>query len=339
MTLQQVSEYAGVSIATVSRVVNNNPRVSPATRARVERAIRQLNYAPSFAGRTLAKQSTDMLGVIFPNLDAGFFAEVLKGINEEAAKQEYHLMVAFGHGPADEIKLVRQYVSQRRVDALVVMNLDLPDRFLSELAEHPVPVVALDRPAHEQRITAICLDNASGAKTGMQHLLVDHGYQRIAVLTGPNDSYDSQHRLAGCLQAVREAGRPKDFLSIWPGDFTEQSGYDAVDLHCRENGAAPQAIFALNDPMALGAIACLREHGLRVPEDVAVVGFDDVPMARHLGLTTVRIPMMEMGRLAVRAALARIRKTVLPEKITRPLPTQLVVRRSCGCVGHEKVLS
>lgn len=330
MTLHEVSKRAGVSIATVSRVVNGSPLVKPATRERVEEVIRELNYAPSFAARMLARDTTDTLGVVFPDLDSGFFVEVLQGIYQEAARQGFDLMIAFGHHPEDEMRLIRQYVMERRVDALIIMNLHLDESFLQTVQGVRTPLVLLDRPYPHPGSFSLSIDNMLGASTMMKHLADDHGYRRIAVLTGPSGTWDADQRLEACRQTAAEAGISLPDELIWPGQFSEVSGYQAVDAFLGRGTALPDAVFALNDQMAVGALQRFREAGIDVPGQVALAGFDDTALARHLGLSTVHIPLQEIGQQAVEAAIAHINH---PDRshVEILVPTDIVLRASCGC--------
>lgn len=331
-TLHDVCKRSGLSTATVSRVLNGSPLVREQTRARVLEAVEALGYRPSHAARTLARRRTDTIGVIFPEIASGFFSEVLRGIDAAAAEHNFHLMTAFSHSDRDERELVMRTVRERRADALILMNLSLPDDFVANAAGHGMPIVLIDRPAEGANLFAVTLDNFGGADAAMTHLL-GHGYRRVAVITGPGNSYDFQQRLAGCLQAAERAGIALSDDFVWQGSFTENSGAFAVARWLEAANRPPEAIFASNDSMALGALGVLRERGLRVPEDVALVGFDNIDAARHLDLTTVSVPMREMGRAAAEAAIHQILSGEAQKH--RVLATHLVVRRSCGCSGSN----
>ncbi|QDU70689.1 LacI family DNA-binding transcriptional regulator [Mucisphaera calidilacus] len=330
MSLEQVGKRAGVSIATVSRVLNGTATVSEPTRQRVLEAIKELNYAPSYAARALARHATKTLGVVFPDLDSGFYTEVLKGISAHAGEQDYEVVFAFGHSTTDGVRLVRQYVMERRVDALIVMNLQLPGELLDNLDTTRVPVVLMDRPADNDSGMVVAIDNKTGAYQAMQHLLGPCGVRDVAIITGPKDSTDSRLRISGCRQAAREAGVKLHASSLWHGTFREDSGFDAVRTRLEAGQRMPQAIFALNDRMALGAMDALRVAGLRVPDDVRIVGFDDEPVARHLGLSTVHVPMQEFGAKAVEAAVMQIRGESPPDDWDPIVRTRFVPRRTCG---------
>lgn len=342
VTIADVSRRTGLSTATVSRVINNSPNVRAETRRRVLKAVRELGYSLNHTARSLARRRTDAIGVIFPSFDTGFFSEVLKGINEVAAAANRHLMVAFSLGGQDQEDLVREYLHAGRVDTLILMNLTMSEDFIRELNNASMPIVLIDRPVRAARLATVSLNNMGGAASGMEHL-IDLGYRRIAVIRGPVDTFDAEQRLAGCTQALEAAGMELNKALTWQGDFTEAGGYRVVDAYLSRGELAPDAVFALNDQMALGAMAALRKHGLGVPDDVAVIGFDDIEPARHLGLTTVASPMRQMGReateLAVQAADPAADHGPSPGQ-SRLLQTELVVRRTCGQFlrsGSERV--
>jgi LacI family transcriptional regulator len=331
-TLHDVCRQAGVSTATVSRVSNQSPLVTEQTRARVLEAMRSLGYRPSHAARTLARQRTELLGVVFPEIASGFFTEVLSGIDQVAARHNFHLMTAFSHGLEDEEQFVTRLLLERRVDALILMNLLLSDDFIKRAAQYGTPIALIDRPVDGSDLFAVSMDNEGGAQIAMNHLL-GHGYRKLAIITGPTENYDAQQRLEGCKKAVQRAGlAPADFQT-WPGGFNEASGRAAVHEWLANDRSLPQAIFAANDAMAFGALSALREKGIRVPHDIALIGFDDSEAARHLQLTSVRVPMREMGGVAAEVAIQQISSR--QPQARRMLPTSLVVRRSCGCHNSE----
>lgn len=327
-TLFDVCKRAKVSTATVSRVLNGSPMVSVQTRSRVEKAIKQLGYHPSHAARTLARQRSQFIGAIFPDISSGFFAEVLSSIDAVAAEHEFHLMTAFSHGHRDEKELIVRTLRERRVDALILMNLSLPDNFTKAAAKFGIPIVLIDRPVAGANLFAVSMDNKGGADAAITHL-IKHGQRNIAVIAGPSGNYDADQRLEGCRLGFERAGLPLADELIWQGAFTAASGRAALERWLNAGRPLPEAIFATNDAMALGALATLQERGYRVPDDVALVGFDDIEAAQHLGLTTVHIPMREMGRAAAEAAVKQILSGEAQKQCV--LATNLVVRRSCRC--------
>jgi DNA-binding LacI/PurR family transcriptional regulator len=327
VTVLDVSRQSGVSTATVSRVINQSPKVSPATRVRVLKAIEKLGYMRNHSARALARQRTDTIGVVFPGIDSGFFSEVLKGINEYAVSRDYHLMVAFSQGQQGEHDRVAEYLQAGRVDALILMNLGMSDRFVRQASQRELPIVLIDRPVKDARVASVMIDNRSGADAAMTHLL-GLGYERIAILTGPDGTIDAEQRFQGCQTAATRAGYRLGKDLVWPGDFLWESGYELMNNWLDSGKPLPDAMFALNDPMAMGVMEAMRERGLSVPDDMALVGFDDVQAARYLGLTTVHSPMREMGRAASQAAISLV--TGGRTQLEQVLATDLVVRRSCG---------
>lgn len=296
-------------------------------------AMQALGYRPSHAARTLARQRTELLGVVFPEIASGFFSEVLRGIDEVAAERSFHLMTAFSHGLSDEQQFVSRLLQERRVDALILMNLLLSDDFVRDASRRGIPIILLDRPVEGAELFAVSMDNRGGAEAAMAHL-ISHEYKSFAILIGPSDNYDAQHRFQGCKEALARAGIPATKVHVWQGGFTEESGRVAIENWLAQGKPLPEAIFATNDAMALGVLAGLRERGLRSPQDVALVGFDDTESARHLELTSVCVPMREMGRLAAEAAIEQISNR--QARPSRVVATELVVRRSCGCAGNGR---
>jgi LacI family transcriptional regulator len=329
VTLFDICKKAGVSSATVSRVINQSPLVHARTRTKVMKAIRELGYHPSHAARMLARQRTDTIGVIFPDIAGGFYADVLGGIDDVAAESSYHIVTAFSHGDQDTKKLVAAFAQERRVDAMVIMNLFASTApVIKSAVRDGMAVVLLDRPVPGLKTPTICIDNVNGADAAMTHLL-DLGYRRIAYISGPQDNFDAQQRMEGVRRAMNRAGVALTDELVWQGNFGEESARQALRSYLDRWQSLPEAIFACNDAMAISAMATLQDHGYRVPDDVAIVGFDDIDAARHLGLTTVRVPMREMGTAAAHAALEKIQGQE-PVVSTMLMPAKLMVRRSCG---------
>ncbi len=329
-TLMDVCKAAGVSTATVSRVINKSPLVREPTRKRVMEVIEALGYRPSYAARTLARQRTDSLGVILPEIGGGFFAEVLCGIDGVAVQHEMHLMTAFSHGRNDQEELLLRVLSQRRVDAVICVNLSLPEGFIRETATHGMPIILIGRPVEGANLISVTLDNGGGAEKAITHLL-EHGYKKIVVLAGPKGNFDADHRLEGCRRAMARANVDLPEEMIWQGAFTEESGMQAMEAWLSKGKPLPEAIFACNDSMALGVLEVLHRHQHRVPEDIALIGFDDIETARHLGLTSVHVPMRELGAAAAEAAFQQISGGVTHHQ--RVLSTSLTIRTSCRCKG------
>lgn len=333
VTLRDVCKKTGFSTATISRVLNNSSLVTEETKRRVLAAVEELGYQPSHTARMLKLKRTDMLAVVFPPLDVGFFTEVLRGIDASSSEHNFHLMTAFSHGPDDERKLINRFVRERRADALILMNLTLPEVYLRGLTRWGLPITLIDRPVPRSKMASVSIDNRSGARAATAHL-IEHGHRNIAFITGPKGTYDADERLIAFRETMAENDRPVDERLIWQGRFTESSGREAIAQWLDAGNSLPDAVFAANDQMAIGILGVLRERGYEVPRDMALIGFDDIESARYLGMTSVHVPMRDLGAKAAHVAIQQAtgRETGI---VQHRLPTRLIVRASCGSHGNQ----
>ena len=330
--LIDVSKKAGVSTATVSRVLNGSSLVVEKTRDKVMKVVRDLGYEPSHAARMLATNKTETIGAVFPYFGSGFFADLLRGVDDEARRHGYHLITSFSHGIKDTMQQVSSLGYGNRVDALVLLNLDIPTEFIEGLSELEMPVILLDRPASNNRLSSVTIDNVTPTLELTHHLIRDHECSSFIILTGAKDTYDAKERMYASLQAMRENGLSEDQVEFVHADFTEGGSVDAMKRWLSEkdlSAGLPDAIIAQNDTMALGAMDVLKQHGFSVPDDVKLVGFDDITAAHHLGLSSVRVDMFEMGKKAGHAAITQLTQGAGVTKIVHP--AKFIPRRSCGC--------
>jgi LacI family transcriptional regulator len=296
VTIREVAREAAVSVATVSRVVNATAQVTPATERRVREAIRRLEYVPHGGARSLTTRRTQLIGVVLPEMYGDFFSEIIRGIDRAARPAGYHVLVSGSHSDPAETTAVLEAL-HGRVDGLILMmpgpGLGRLDRSLPR----QTPAVLLNG-AGATAHPSLRVDNRRGARLAVDHLL-DLGHRRIAHVRGPEDNADAAERLMGYREALAGRGVAAEARLELPGDFREDSGYAAAE-RLAELVPRPTAVFAANDAMAIGCLAGLRARGLEVPEDLSLVGFDDVPNARYLtpALTTVRVPMAEVGSRA-----------------------------------------
>ncbi len=327
-TIRDVARVSRVSVATVSRVFNDNPRVSETTRNRVLVAATRLGYWPNGIARSLITNRTHALGVLLPDLHGEFFSEVIRGIDSAARQRKLHLLVSsFTSNPDDLMSALRAV--RGRVDGLIVMTPDLDASNALPPGAGSIPTVLLNPEVEVPGRDSISIANFDGAHAMVRHLL-KLGHRRIATVTGPEPNIDARQRLDGYRAALRTAGvEPSEELE-YRGHFTERSGYEAT-VGLLECTPRPTAIFVANDHMAVGALGALQDSRLRVPEDVAVTGFDDIPMARYLTppLTTVHVDMLRLGQRAVQLLLDP-RDPAPPGERHEVLSTTLVVRSSCG---------
>ena len=340
-TVYQVAERAGVSTATVSRVLTGTDRVAPSTRDRVLAAVAELGYLPSGAAQDLASRRTAVLGLCFPDLvndqdlaetDAPYwYDEVIRGMERAARRSGYAVLIAASH-ESDDVQLVLTVAG--RCDGLVVLAHTVPAQMLEHIAMR-IPVVVLaagcEPRDHCGPLDYLSVANEAGSYEVTAHLADQHGYEQIAFLAGPADSADSADRFAGFRRAMTERGLPVPGQPAFQADFTTAGGR-RVTSEILASGAAPRALVCGNDQTAIGALGALQQAGLRVPEDVALTGFDGIQLSEHLrpSLTTVVQPMRALGQTAVALIEERIADRGLPAR-TVQLPVRLQIRASCGC--------
>lgn len=327
-TIKDVAREAGVSVATVSRVFNGSARVAEGTRDVVREVAARLRYTPHGAARSLITSRTSTLGVLLPDLYGEFFSEVIRGVDTTARRGGYHLLVSSSHDNPTEMEAVLGAM-RGRVDGLLVMSPDAEAvRALAMLPES-FPVVLLNSAANGTH-DALTIQNLEGASAMVRHL-IGLGHRRIAIIKGAERNHDALERLRGYREALSGAGISIDEAIEIPGDFSEGAGYAAAAELVRRP-RRPTAIFASNDAMAIGALSALHERGIRVPQQMAVAGFDDIPMARYMNppLSSVHVDIAELGARATGRLVETLRARTNGEPWRETLPTRLVVRQSCG---------
>jgi LacI family transcriptional regulator len=329
-TIKEVARKAGVSIATVSRVLNNVGSVDARTRLMVQETARELHYVPNALGRNLSRRRTEAIGLLLPDLFGEFFSEVIRGTDQTAQEHHYHVLVSSSHNSRDEIEAALRAM-RGRVDGLIIMSPHIDAQTLHENLPAGLPTVLLNCAVRGADFDSMNVDNFGGARAMAEHLL-SHGHRRIGFIRGAPYNLDAAERLRGFLEACTDAGlAPTDILQA-PGDFSEGAGYAAART-LLESPRPPTAVFASNDSMAIGALSALRELGLRVPDDVALAGFDDIPIAGYLtpALTTVRVGISELGAIAMRRVLRAIRDRGGHQRRQELIRAELSIRASCGC--------
>jgi LacI family transcriptional regulator len=330
-TIADVARLAGVSIATVSRVVNGSTPVIPETAERVHAAVRQLSYVPRAAARVLASRKTHTIGLLVPEIGGDFFPPMLRGIETTVRELGYSLLVQTTFMDKDGLR--QATLGEHNTDGLLVFTRSLPDQELRRLRRSRFPVVLLHRRAPEGLdIPTVTVENKNGTLLAVEHLIQVHRRRRIAFLQGPEGSEDSAWREKGYRQALEAAGIPFDPELITRGSYSRDGAYNAMHELIRR-GVIFDAVFTGDDDSATGVLTALRETGRKVPTQVAVIGFDDVSFSVHLTppLTTIHAPIEQVGREAVRQLIQMVRGEVEAEPRVTLLPTQLVVRQSCGC--------
>lgn len=305
ITIHDIAEKAGVSISTVSRVLNNNNKVRENSRIAVLKAVDELNYHPNVFASSLAGGRSKTIGIITQYITSPFFNLILRGILDEMTLGDYHPLFADGQWQLERERHSLKMFIDRKVDGLIVLGGVLPEGELVELAAQ-LPLIVIGRHVAEIEDRCIPLDNFGGAYAATKHL-IEKGHRNIAHLTGILRHEDALRRLAGFRQAIEDAGLPLDKRLVVKGDFSEQSGVAAVN-YLLDSGVEFSAVFAANDQMAMGVRLALYRRGIRVPEDVSIIGFDDQPASAFLTppLTTVGQPALDIGRSAAQRILAKI---------------------------------
>ncbi len=334
-SLEDVALKAGVSRSTVSRVINNDPNVKAETREHVRKIIEQERYNPSAVARSMVTGRTQVIGVVFPHEyhvffnDPYYFPALLQGVSSMATQRDYAMLLWVRQSGEDAGIFYRRILQNGLMDGVIIAS-DTKNTLLSYLADMGVPLATVERPDKlENRVSYVSIDNISATRSAVEHLL-SVGRRRIAMIAGAMDNMDAEERLEGFRQTMADAGLPADLIVY--GDFQRRAAYEATKALLDKD---IDGIFAASDVMAQGAYEALYEAGLRVPDDVAVVGFDDLPTAAQLKppLTTVRQPIYEKGSVATSLLLDSIEgKTHEAQHVV--LPTTLIVRESTGVMSE-----
>jgi len=325
-TIKDVARMAGVSVATVSRALNGHVNVTAQTREHVMGVVAQLRFVPSSAARSMITRRTHTVGALLPDLHGEYFSELIRGIDLAARARGLHLLVSSSHGDAAEAAAALRAMNGR-VDGLLVMSPHVSADFLWGNVADDLPAVLMNTHVAGCQHSSFAVDNHGGAYAMVRHL-VERGHRDIAFVAGPESNFEAQERLRGYRAAIAALlpGVPEQVLQ---GDFTQDSGFRAgsqiVALTRR-----PSALFASNDMMAIGCLAALNEAGLQVPNDIALAGFDDVPVSRYVNppLTTVRARITELGGLALERLASEIEEPVRGAPLHQTLRADLVVRQS-----------
>ncbi len=327
VTMRDVAEQAGVSVTTVSHVINETRPVSDELRARVLTAMQELGYKPNRLARSLRQGRTYTIGMIVPDSANPFFAEVARGIEDTTFGNGYSLILCNSDGDLQKELFYVNHLAEKQVDGILFIAAGVSSEHIETLLRRHIPVVVVDRYLPDVAVDAVLTDNRGGGYLATRHL-IDLGHRRIACITGPSDITPSAERVAGYRQALEEADIPVDERWILRGDFDYESGFRAAEIFFTLS-PKPTAIFACNDLMAVGVISAAHRKGLRVPEDVSVIGFDDVRLASFTVplLTTIQQPKHAIGVLAATWLMERVEQPDLPPR-RQLLQTSLKIRQT-----------
>lgn len=338
MNLEDIAAKAGVSRSTVSRVINGEPYVSEKTRTRVLAVIEQEGFTPNPGARMLVTQRTNVIGVVIPQLpstvfgdDAAYFPLLLQGATEAANERNYAVLLWLGLPNESEQEYCRRVTRNRLMDGMVIGSVFHNTPLVSQLLKQNVLFVQIERSVeHPEEVNYVSIDNTKAAQTAVDHLII-HGRKRIGMISGTFDIPDMLDRFEGYRSALRNAGIAYDASLVVQGHYTARSGYVATKALLEKK---VDAIFAATDLMAVGAYQAIRDTNLRIPDDIAVVGFDDIPQASQLTpqLTTVRQHTRQRGARAANLLIDLVEGVLTPPQQIL-LPTQLVIRESCGAIN------
>jgi len=322
-TIKDVAKLAGVAVSTVSYALNNDAKISEETKKKILKAAEELNYYPSGAARNLKKQKSETIGLFLNDLSGPFYSQVVEGIQEVVASHGYNLIACSTYG--GENSSAHRFLREKFVDGAIIMGSSIPDSLILSIAGETFPIVVLDRELNADYVHSVLIDNLQGAYDAVTHL-IQMGRRKIGYLSGPSNNYDNIRRFEGYKKALEDNGVAFQPRMVMQGKYTEAGGYQAMKVLLASN-QLPDAIFAGNDEMAIGAIRAMQEENMKVPDDIAIVGFDDIMLAAYVQppLTTVRHSKYELGAIATQ-------RVFYPQKEENMivLPTELVIRKSCG---------
>lgn len=293
-TIRDVAKRAGVSVTTASYALNDTGTIGEATRKRVLEVAEELNYHPNAFARHLKRRKTSTVGVFIARFGGAFYDEILEGIHGVILETDYELLVC------PESRSTRRMLVHRQVDGAIVFDPRVSDEVVMKLASQRFPMVVLDRNLQSEFILPVLLDNEQGVREAFDHLYRS-GFRKMAFVAGAIDSFDNAERMAAFLHQAHQHGLD---VPVFQGNFTEVSGYDAAAQIIKSNDL-PEAVFCANDQMAVGFLNAMKAHGLQAPGDIAVVGFDDMPLSRYLQptISTVATSRFEWGAMAIRQLL------------------------------------
>ncbi len=330
-TLEEIAKLSHVSRSTVSRVINDDPHVRSETRDKVRQVIQQLNYQPNAVARSLAAGHTRILGLIVPagiavTFEDPFFPTFIRGVTSACNLNNYSLMLWLADAEYER-RTINQIVRNGFLDGMILSSIHLPNEIVSALKASEMPFVVVGQLEPQMDNHYVDVENQRGAQEIVAYLL-RLGYRRIATISGPMDTVTAQHRRQGYMDALHSRAIIVNPALEIGGDFTEPSGYYAMQRLLQQK---PDAVFAANDLMAIGAMRAIKERGLRIPEDIAIVGFDGIPSSANTDppLTTVRQPSHHMGVVAAEILIELLQQGEM-YKHRVILPTELIVRESCG---------
>ncbi len=343
VTIYDVAKKAGVGIGTVSRVINNSSQISPATREKVLKVIRELKYQPFAMAQSLARKKSNIIACVVPRFTGYFYFEVLNGVQQALSNCGYDLILYNIDKLEKKEEILKRTIRERKVDGVLLISMPISDKLVSKFRESKLPIVLVD--SYHEALDSITVENKGGAFVATEHL-INLGHKRIGMINGCLTSVPAINRLEGFKAALSRYNISyNDRLIVnvsLNGDpeilqndgFNKLAGYKAMNQLLALKEDRPTAVFVSSDTQATGAIKAINEHGLKIPADITIVGFDDIELSKYLGLTTVHQPMYEMGTLAVNRLIAKIAGEE-SNNFKKVFATNLVIRETCGAYAKK----
>jgi DNA-binding LacI/PurR family transcriptional regulator len=334
VTSKDVADYAQVSVTTVSHVINRTRRVDLKTEQRVWRAINELGYRPNLLARGLRRRETRTIGLIVPDNSNPYFAELARAVEDAGFARGYSVILCNSDMSESKEAAYIELLISKCVDGVILISAAHRREKFNEFIQAGIPLITVARELNDLPVDQVLMDNQQGGYLVGKHLTA-LGHRRIGCIAGPRDETPSADRIVGLRRALHEAGVDLPSEQIIRGDFTYEGGHQAMANLLRREPKLT-AVFAANDRMAIGAMNYLWQTGVRVPEDISVIGFDDIPVAAMTcpPLTTIATPKAEFARISVSMLIERInRERTEPARVV--LPTRLVIRNSCRAIGAE----
>lgn len=329
-TINDIARIAGVSKGTVSYVLNNKPGVSNEVREKILRIVEEFGYKPNKIAQALAGKKTNFIALVIPDISDVFYAKIIKGVEKTLSKNGFFLNLYSTHANPEKEHQVFDFLNSGFVDGIIVMAYHIEEKFIKKIINTGIPVVFIDYP-FDNNVYSVIVDNEEGGFKATEYL-ISLGHKRIAFIHGSKDAWDSDFRFKGYLKALEKYNIPFNEKLISRGDFTREGGYKAVK-ELLNSGEEFTAIFCANDHMALGAIKALKEKELNIPEDISIIGFDNIEASAlsNPPLTTIMQPIYQLGEMSAKILLKLLSGEKLEQKKFL-LKTQLIERKSCSKV-------
>jgi DNA-binding LacI/PurR family transcriptional regulator len=329
-TIKQIAKKANVSIATVSRALNNDIRVTDETKEKVLRISNELDYKPNLVARNFVKKTSYAIGLILPDISDEFFTDVIRGVDEITYKNGYYTMVASSHKHRTLADSITTFAQTGLIGGVILLMSTMTDNLKCILDQAKIPVVLIGAGKQERDFDIVTIDNYQGAFNATEYLIKKKKFKKIAHITGPSENYDAYLRKKGFIDACKKNGVSISKSFIVDGNFTVDSGYHGfIQLYGLPE--KPEAIFAANDMMALGCYDAANYFNVKIPDDIGLIGFDDIFMSKYINpsLTTVRVQIEEVGKAAATLLIERLKNSNGKSHSLIKIPTELIIRNSC----------